>query len=114
VTPITIRWNQSSARSGENPLAEGIECCFDVGSKGSSFLRKLTGSRRVDGICHVFLLSGRRSANLLARAFRVPSRLIASSYSETRASSFFALPSAAMSDVFYPKLPSPIDPDRRE
>jgi hypothetical protein len=30
---------------GEDSLAEGIECCFDVGSKGSSFLRKLTGSK---------------------------------------------------------------------
>jgi hypothetical protein len=41
---------------GEDSLAEGIECCFDVGSEGSSFLRKLMGSRRVDGICHAFLL----------------------------------------------------------
>jgi hypothetical protein len=36
---------------GEDSLAEGIECCFDVGSKGSSFLRNLTGSKRIDGIC---------------------------------------------------------------
>jgi hypothetical protein len=40
-----------------------------------------------------------------------PSRLIASSYSESRASSFFTLPSAAMRDVFCPEA---IDLDRRE
>jgi hypothetical protein len=28
---------------GEDSLAEGIECCFDVGSEGSSFLRKPNG-----------------------------------------------------------------------
>jgi hypothetical protein len=33
---------------GEDSLAEGIECCFDVGSEGSSFLRKLRGRRRVE------------------------------------------------------------------
>jgi hypothetical protein len=31
---------------GEDSLAEGIECCFDVESEGSSFLRK---SREVGG-----------------------------------------------------------------
>jgi hypothetical protein len=35
---------------GEDSLAEDIECCFDVGSEGSSFLRELPGSRRVDSI----------------------------------------------------------------
>jgi hypothetical protein len=41
---------------GEDSLAEGIECYFDVMSEGSSFLREFTGSRRISRICHVLLL----------------------------------------------------------
>jgi hypothetical protein len=52
---------------GEDSLAEGIECCFDVGSESSSFLRKLTGSSRVERICHIFPLWSGAFAYLVAR-----------------------------------------------